>query len=249
MNEFTKIFNSIAYRHEFMRVFDDFLTLSICAFSFGRMENLYLETIEGYCPDEVNLFGKLLGALILDYEKKSNYCGAWGDGLGDFFMENNNRFGQDARGQFFTPEPVCDMIASMTAGNEVRENNNVLDPAAGSGRMLLAFDRRKTGNRLKNFYVACDIDPRCVKMCALNFFLYGLKGAVIHMDSLKMDAWGGYRIFMPETGLGIQSLTKDECLQFIVSPPENKNEQPVESFPAINIQDLVPEKALQLTLF
>jgi hypothetical protein len=253
MKEFQGLFNQIAYRHDFMRVFDDFLTMSICAFSFGRMEDIYLETIKGYSKEELNLFGNLLGALILEYENRSSDCGAWYDGLGDFFMDNNSKFGQDAKGQFFTPEPICNMIALTTAGEDNLNERRILDPAAGSGRLLIAFDRTNPRYRLENFYVACDIDSRCVKMCTLNFFLYGLKGAIIHTNSLTMEIWGGYRVYLTDTGLGIRLLDKYECLSFLVHPkseePEQEPKQDRHPEPVKTIQVLKPENSIQLSLF
>jgi type I restriction enzyme M protein len=250
MQEFTKIFNQIAYRHDFMRVFDDFLTLAICCFANKRMEDVYFETIKGYTKEELKNFSFLLGSLILDYDKKADTAGAWYDGLGDFFMDNNNKFGQDARGQFFTPEEVCNMMAHLSHEKDSKEERHILDPAAGSGRMLLAFDRLNPQYRFENFYVAADVDSRCVKMCTLNFCLYGLKGTIIHMDSLRMEIWGGYRVFMPETYLGIKPLNKDECLQF-VAQPRNEAETVPEPLPVFKptIQILKPEKAFQMSLF
>jgi type I restriction enzyme M protein len=253
MKNFTEIFNKIAFRHDFMRAFDDFLTLSITALSFGRMEQQYQDTIKVYTKEEIILFGQLLGALVLDYENHSTDCGGWYDGLGDFFMENNSKFGQDAKGQFFTPEPVCNMIAQMTTTDEGQKENNILDPAVGSGRMLIAFDRINPKNRFNNFYIGGDIDRRCVKICTLNMYLYGMKGAVIHMDSLKMEIWGGYRVYLPDTGLGIRPLDKNECLKFILQSQKEDTKpipEPIQILEPFKIDhDLKPEKAFQLSLF
>jgi type I restriction enzyme M protein len=252
MKEFTRIFNLIAYRHDFMRVFDDFLTMAICCFSFGKMEEVYFQTIKGYSKEELIHLSHLIGALIEDYEKKSDSAGCWYDGLGDFFMENNSKFGQDARGQFFTPEPVCEMMAQISKGEDEKEERFINDPACGSGRMLIAFDRIHPGNRFKNFYVGNDLDLRCVKMCVLNMFLYGLKGAVIHMNSLSMDVYSGYRIYLPDTRLGIRPLNKNQCMQYLLQPKGEEPEQAPETIktePIKIIQEFKPEKAQQLTLF
>ena len=252
MKEFNKIFSQIAYRYSTMQVFDDFLCLAICALSCKRMEDEYLRIIKGYSKEEITLFSNLLGALILDYEKQSSQSGAWFDGLGEFFMENNSKFGQDARGQFFTPEPVCTMLALMTGEQGEEEPKNecrILDPAAGSGRMLIAMDRLKPNNRFDNFYVAADIDSRCVKMCTLNMFLYGLKGAVIHMNSITMEVWGGYRVYLGDTGLGIRPLSIQECFSFITY---NKKSNEVEQLPIIAPEPIFSkskQSTLQLTLF
>ena len=81
------------------------------------------------------------------------------DVLGDFFMEHLS-FGRN--GQFFTPEHLCDMMAmiSMPA-----DTNHILDPACGSGRMLMASAKL---HRYGKFYGA-DIDRTCCMMAVINF--------------------------------------------------------------------------------
>jgi len=250
MNDFNKIFNQIAYRHDFMKVFDDFLTLTICALSMGRMETLYLDTIKEYSKEEISLFGNLLGALIIEYEKRASIEGAWYEGLGDFFMENTSKFGQDARGQFFTPDTICNFMAMVTAGEDGLSERQIIDPACGSGRMLIAFDRTDVKNRFENFYVACDIDNRCVKMCAINMFLYGLKGVVIHMDSLSQKIWMGYRVFLADSGIGIIPLDKHECIPYLYkSRTDKEKSEEFQLTQEIKISEHKNEKAIQLTLF
>jgi len=238
MKEFNAIFGKLAYRHNFMKVFDDFLIMTLCAFAMGKEEPLYHQTIKAYTPEEINLFPQLLGALV-DYYQRRAESGGWVDGLGEFFEEHNGKFGRDALGQFFTPTHICDLMAQVSGA----ENGNVLDPAAGSGRCLIALDRLQYDNRLKNFYVAADIDARCVKMCTINMALYGMKGAVIHMDSIKMEIFDGYRVYLPETGLGVQRLNANQCRSFMIT---DKTPQAIKPEPEPEPQ---PEKPKQLKLF
>src|SRR5690606_18678915 len=84
----------------------------------------------------------------------------------------------------------------------------------GSARTLIAFDRRHPQNRFKNFYVAQDLDSRCIKMSVLNMYMHGMKGLVMHMDTLRMEIFGGYRIYLPDTCMGIRPLTKDETIAY-----------------------------------
>jgi len=221
MNEFNKIFDRLVYRHNFMTVFDDFLTVTLCAFGMGRYEDEYFKTMHSYTDDEKPLFAHMLGALVQYYDRHA-FDGGWVDGLGEFFEMHNGKFGRDAMGQFFTPPAVCDLMAMITRP----EGASICDPAAGSGRCLLASDRTDPNNRLKTFYTAMDIDARCVKMCTLNMVLYGMKGAVLHMDSLNQNIWGGYRVYLPETGLGVIKLTSDQARTFTQSPMIEKQQQP-----------------------
>jgi len=215
MKQFNRLFAEIAYRHDFMRVFDDFLTLTLCAFGMGRYEDEYLQTLKTYNKKEVQIFPQLLGALV-EYTTRKSELGGWADGLGDFFQEHNGKFGRDARGQFFTPTHLCDLMAQINSPC----NGNINDPAAGSGRCLIAADRLDPNNRFNNFYTAQDVDRRCVKMCAINMVLYGMKGVVLHMDSICLNIHGGYRIYLPETGLGAMQLSADECRQYVFTKRE-----------------------------
>ncbi|TLX73703.1 SAM-dependent DNA methyltransferase [Labilibacter sediminis] len=242
MKEFEKLFSKIAYRHTFMNVFDDFLTLTLCAFGMGRYEEEYLKTLEIYSKEEINIFPQLLGELVKYYTENSK-SGSWVDGLGDFFMEHNGKFGRDARGQFFTPVHICQLLAEMTKP----ESGTINDCAVGSGRCLIAADRVHPQNRFNNFYVGVDVDPRCVKMCAINMQLYGMKGVVIHGNSLTLDIWGGYRVYLPETGLGVRKLSADECRQYLLT---QKDAEPKKQAHKKEIPTPQPQKTTeQLRLF
>lgn len=142
------------------------------------------------------------------------------DGLGEFYEENSSKMGRSASGQFFTPVYVSTLMA-MCADTS-KQDKNISDPACGSGRCLIAHNRLRAENKY-NFYVACDIDKTCVKMCVINFVLYGMRGVVIHMNSLTNEVYGGYRIYSPDTGLGVVKLSQNECLQYVVK--SKKTEQ------------------------
>lgn len=74
---------------------------------------------------------------------------------------------------------------------------NILDPACGSGRMLLAASR--TLGRENHFY-GIDIDEQCAQMTALNLFFNGLfKSEVMWGDALNASNFNiSYKIpFLP----------------------------------------------------
>lgn len=226
MKDFIKIMGELAYRHSISQVFDDFLTMAVCCYSVGRMEKIYLETISRYSKEEAHTFAKALAAFNMAYCERLTEEGGWYDGLGEFFEEHNSKFGRDAAGQFFTPPHICDLMAQMSWNDEVTEGN-VGDPACGSGRNLLAFDRLNPQNRFRFFYVAQDVDRRCALMCTLNMFMHGMRGIVVHGDTLRMQAFGGYRIWLPETGLFIQPMTAEAAQQVMENPFELKQPEPV----------------------
>lgn len=248
MKEFNKIFESLAYRHGYMKVFDDFLMASICALSIGRMEDQYKETMKGYNPDEVKQFGYLFAALLIQYEDAISQDGSWTDMLGQIFEEHNGKFGRDASGQFFTPPHLCDLMAQLS-GAETTEENKINDPACGSGRCLISIDRLNPTNRFHNFYLGMDVDSRCVKMCTLNFFMFGMKGVVIHMNTLSLEVWSGYRVYLPDSCLGIKPLSKAQCMEYLFEekkPEVIKVQNPV----LVNTEPSMKyEKPKQLSLF
>jgi len=241
---FSKELEKIAYRHQLVRVFDDFMQMAICAFSYGKMEDRYAELCKGYNAEEIKLFGNTLGAMVMDYEKASDTTGIWGDILGRFFEETNSSRQASAMGQFFTPESVCDMMARVTASHDVAgQSFTVNDPSCGSGRNLIAHSRLDPENRTRCFYTACDLDSRCVNMTTLNFVMYGMRGVVIHMNTLSLEIYSGYRVYLPETGLGIQPLNADECRRFVFGHKDTEPQiQP-------EVQELPQQTGQQLKLF
>lgn len=52
--------------------------------------------------------------------------------------------------------------------------------------------------------------------------MFGMKGVVIHMNSLSLDIYGGYRVYLPETGLGIKPLSMAQCHQYVFGTSTEK---------------------------
>ena len=131
------------------------------------------------------------------YDEGVTADGRWCDPLGDYFQEIASNRDKSWKGQFFTPKPVCDLMAQMTKiGQESKPGLNILDCACGSGRLQIAFDRSCPPHS-SHFYVGVDIDPRCIRIAALNFFFHGMKGAVICGNSLSLETRFGYFIHRP----------------------------------------------------
>lgn len=246
MKEFTKAIQSIAYRHSIMQVFDDFLELAVCAFAMGRLEERYHEIMNRYDERERNAFPEALAALVKAYEDVSTPDGKWGDPLGHFFEEHSSQFGRSAMGQFFTPVTVCEFMAQIVtidADADGDRTETVNDCACGSGRNLIAHARVNPQNRLNHIYVGQDLDRRCVLMATINMVMYGLRGYVIHMDTLRMEIYGGYRVYLPETGLGVAPMSKEACMALLFAPKPDEPEQELPPPP------IPPPEITQLTLF
>ena len=139
----------------------------------------FRECLDRYSYDEGVEFGRLL-AVYTDAVEEMPFR----DILGDLFMRLDLNAAKN--GQVFTPWDVAEMMARMQFSREhfeglVREKGvvSVVDPAVGSGALLLAFAKvvhdemgRWGVNRLRLY--GTDIDVRCVLMCRIQLRMNGL---------------------------------------------------------------------------
>lgn len=220
--------NALGPKHGLSTVFNDLLTLTLCSYHpvniqnlIGGLqiedfekdpdnENLYFETIKKYDSEELNTFSKVMAHLQLQAVEHP-----YTDILGEFFTAEitNGR-----NGQFFTPEHVCTMMAQMTVPKE-QEGQKILDPACGSGRLLIKAAKINPNN----YFFGSDNDATCAKMAAVNFFFNGLSGEVSWMDSLSMKWFGGWHINVGT--LGIMPIEREQSYIW-TRPPEPKTNAP-----------------------
>jgi len=139
----------------------------------------FRQCLDRYKRAEGEEFGRLLGLYVDAVE-----ADPFRDILGELFMRldvNSVR-----SGQFFTPEPIAEMMARMQFDEEsfkrlVEEKGvvTVCDPAVGSGVMLLSFAKvvhqalGRWGTGKLRLY-GTDIDVRCVNMCRIQLRMNGL---------------------------------------------------------------------------
>lgn len=214
------VLNKIAYRVNINQVFTDFLNMVVAAFSRGADEKRYNEAAKNYTEEERKMFSKALATLIQDYDSKSSKDGDWTDIIGHIFEEVNSTHTASKNGQFFTPPSICNLMAEMMRD---KQGENVNDPSCGSSRNLIAHSRLNPNNRFEYFYTGMDLDLRCCLMSVINFLMYGIKGVIIHCDTLKLEIYRGWRIYLPESGLFVQPLTADQCRPFLFK----KKEEPI----------------------
>lgn len=228
---------SMGYRHELRKVFHDFLTLCLCAFAQNPLtgkshyESDYLATINTYTDQkDRERFSTLLACLTSEMTvQQGNHSG--NDVLGSFYEQHLYRKGAS---QFFTPYPICMFMAACIEPKESSDQQHILDPCCGAGRMLLAHAQLKGTHY---YYYGIDIDLVCVKMTVLNLFLNGIFHAeVMCADALNSDDF----VVSYKTSLlpfGIFRITEKEY-----SPLWNRNrvrvmreQRPIEP-PLFNIQ-------------
>lgn len=213
---FAQLMDRLSIRHGAHSVFSDFLSMVICAFSMGAMEDEYLEIVRKYEKPEAYLLAEALGALTIEMTGDGS---GMVDILGQYFEENISR---GKNGQFFTPQPICDMMARFN--NPVSFGERVLDPACGSGRLLMATAKV---NRFARFYGA-DNDRVCAMMTVINLYLNTLFGEVTWMNSLSNQFYGGWVIEPTLKGIHrIRKIHEFES-QIALKLPESRNIVPLQ---------------------
>lgn len=204
LKPFFKIFERVAHRHQYSEVFFDFILMTLNWFANAELKDQWLSAAKKYSKEELQLFNEMFHELLRVFSDEINTKGQrWFDPFGNLYQTISSNYKASAMGQFFTPESVCDMIAmSMINGQKDEEGNykvhhaTVGEPACGSGRLILAAHAHNP----MNFYWACDKDPICAKMTAINMCLHNAAGVVFVGDSLAMEFHIAYYIDRVEMG-------------------------------------------------
>ncbi|MEO1262061.1 MAG: N-6 DNA methylase [Bacteroidota bacterium] len=218
--QFEREMDVLGRRYGLSRVFNDFLTVSMCSVHQTNIasrlkekdpenEALYMDTIKPYSRNELSQFGKLLAYLQLCV-----YQEPYSDLLGQYFTEHITK---GHNGQFFTPTSVSMLMSQLTASEEPPKGKRVYDPACGSGRLLLEFAKAAPAN----FFYANDVSLTCAKMTSLNFMFNGLRGEVACMNTLSMEWGSGWKVNTPV--LGIVPIEKKSS-RIWSAPPEPQSE-------------------------
>lgn len=216
------------------QAFEDFLHMTVCALSGGRMEEQYLATVKKHsegtkgkrgCDSIAQLFGTIVN--VMEETRK--------DVLGDLF-QGAITYGE--AGQFYTPESITTLMAEISVGadDEVKPATKkaMCDPCCGSGRMLLAVADKHPHWE----FIGQDIDLRCVRMTAINLALRNLYGYVIWGDSLREDRRLVYRTGFDLRGF-IHELPQDQRPTVVQAVIEESGTPP----------NLPPTSGPQLRLF
>lgn len=228
---FQSLLESFRHNYNLATVFDDFLTMSIAA--CGRNlttglsydEELYLNTIEPYKNDPLRFnFKKMFASLTLEMTERK-VGGEGNDILGEFYEAN---LAKNGLSQFFTPYPICSFMArsvlSESEKNFLDRPLRILDPACGSGRMLVVTAHESSS---KHEYFGVEIDQTCVKMTALNLFLNGVfRAEVLCANALLPSEFRGSYV-ISVLPFGIFRITEKEksLLWHLMNEKFQKNDQ------------------------
>ncbi len=192
-----KLLDENAHHHRSVTVFTDFCELAALSISnsvdrlhYAKREERYLQIVGKYSPEEVARFPRMLGELVLSLE------GGPQDALGSVFMACG--YGDDNKGQFFTPYEVSSLMARMLVGDaaDVVARDGfvtVNEPACGAGGMVIAFADALASmnvNYQRHMHaVAQDVDLTAVHMAYVQLSLLHIPAIVIHGNSLALTEW------------------------------------------------------------
>lgn len=199
-------------KYSLWNVFDDFCAMAAIAIANNadpyhvitsketrdNREKRYLETINKYDPKERALFPKMLIDLTNELNREAE-SGILTDVLGEIFheLEFHNKW----KGQFFTPQHICNMMGTVTMAPETFRKKidaygyiSINEPSCGSGATLLGFANAAIAegfNYCKDvLFVANDIDERCVFMTYVQCSLYGMPIVVVQQNTLSLQVYG-----------------------------------------------------------
>jgi type I restriction-modification system DNA methylase subunit len=200
LTSLAKLIESVSYRRHNHEVFSDFVEMSAIAISnavdLGQREKReadYMRIVKKYEPQEIEKFPEMLASLVTALDVHE-------DGLSDVLgktyhdLELHNKW----VGQYFTPLEICRMIAKMTIGDNgptLPECGylTVMEPAAGSGAMVLAFaaEMKAAGlNYQTQLHVtAVDVDLKCCAMTYIQLSLLHIPAVIVHGNSLSLEEW------------------------------------------------------------
>ncbi len=135
------------------------------------------------------MFTDWINTLNHELENKAYY-----DLIGHLYEDNVQSKGKQKNlQQYFTPQNVTEVMSALVMDKKVEEYESgfASDPCCGSGRFLLAAHYSSKGNL---YCIGNDIDETSVKMGVLNFYSHGVRGSVLHMDSLEETFYKGWRV-------------------------------------------------------
>ena len=126
--------------------------------------NLPLSSNGGFSGNTIDLFGDAYEYLMTMYASSAGKSG----------------------GEFFTPQEVSELLASITVVGK-KSINKVYDPACGSGSLLLKFAKVLGHDNVHQGFFGQEINLTTYNLCRINMFLHEVnfeKFDIAHGDTL-----------------------------------------------------------------
>lgn len=182
MTNFEVIFEELAKTNDCSVIWNNWLEFVI---QCNLMNHPQQETnFHNNEKEYVDLMNAWLNELTKSLETKSYY-----DILGEFYeVLVQSRSKSKSLGQLYTPPSVTDLLSRMVIPEL---DGFVNDPTCGSGRTLLAAHVKSKGELI---CIGQDLDLTSCQMCVLNMWSHGVRGSVLHMDTLEGKFFQGWRV-------------------------------------------------------
>lgn len=230
MNEFEKIFEKLAKT-------DDASILWINWLDWVIDQNLLTNTNRNldFKGNEQTYFELYIAWVEIVQNELENTGKYYYDYLGVFYEDViQSKYKAGVNGQFFTPQSVSKLMANLCMADI--ETPTINDCACGSGRLLLDTHSINPTAIL----IGQDLDPVACKMAVLNFWSHGVRGSIIHQNTLTRECYNAWRINnylyhgipIPH----IELVTEKEAYEFIGL---KRNIEPVEINSVIEKYDTV----------
>lgn len=133
-------------------------------------------------------YAEAFAVLVNALEEKAD------DFLGMTFTElalNDSKW----KGQCFTPMSLCTMIAKMTVGDAVPDDDRSIwlaEPACGGGAMMIAASEELKARGFWPWHYhwhACDVDRTCFEIAFIQSTLLGIPATIDHGNTLTLERW------------------------------------------------------------
>lgn len=150
---------------------------------YQQRELQWKDTMSRYSRQEQDMFGEMLGMLIMALEEDIR------DVIGDVYMKAG--IGNKTTGQFFTPFNLSLLTAEMALPKEIKQGERITlnEPSSGCGGMIIAaakiIKQRGLNYQKVMDVVAQDIDHKAVYGTYVQLSLLGIKAVVVQGDTLS----------------------------------------------------------------
>lgn len=200
--QLVKEIQALAQYQDWYTVFNTFLEISATSLGMEMdphngmdWKKQYTEITKNMKPEELTAYARMLAQLCLAVRNQKNDPR---DILGEIYEEK--KMNDRKKGQVFTPMQLSRLLAQLAFPKEtiLKRKPPVLinEPSCGSGALIIAaasvFQMYGYDYKNKVFFIAQDVDIRCVWMTYIQLCLYEIPAVVIHGNTLARKEWSSW---------------------------------------------------------
>lgn len=189
MKTFEELFKELARHNDRSVIWNNWLEYTINVNLIGRPHN-NPTNYHGNEQTYMEMITAWINELSIKLEKYPYY-----DMLGSFYEElvqSKSKAGQLQ--QYYSPISVTELLSDIDLLSRTPEELHgkvANDPTCGSARTLLSAHVKSKGELI---CIGQDLDRTSCHMATLNFWSHGVRGSILHMDTLELNFFAGWRI-------------------------------------------------------